>query len=74
MSRPVSAELHTLIIAANSYHIDLNMDIVIQAIIALFTLITNKAPRFKVHGGTPGENLALQNIQVSRGTLHPKHY
>lgn len=40
------------------------MDIVIRAIITLFTLITNKTPKFKVHGGSGAENLALQNIQA----------
>ena len=50
--------------AIGSYHIDLNMDIVVRAIVTLFTLITNKTPRFKVHGGTAAENLALQNIQA----------
>lgn len=47
-----------------SYHIDLNMDLVIRAIITLFSTVTNATPRFRAHGGTPGENLALQNIQA----------
>lgn len=50
--------------AIGSYHIDLNMDIVVSAIVALFSLVTSKTPRFKVHGGTAAENLALQNIQA----------
>ncbi|KAK0528643.1 glutamine-dependent NAD(+) synthetase [Tilletia horrida] len=50
--------------AIGSYHIDLNMDIVVRAITTLFTAVTSKTPRFKVHGGTPAENLALQNIQA----------
>lgn len=50
--------------AIGSYHIDLNMDIVVSAIVSLFVLVTSKTPRFKVHGGTPAENLALQNIQA----------
>jgi NAD+ synthase (glutamine-hydrolysing) len=50
--------------AIGSYHVDLNMDIVIRAIIALFTLVTSKTPKFKVHGGSGAENLALQNIQA----------
>lgn len=48
----------------DSYHIDLNMDIVIKAIVTLFTLVTSKTPAFKVHGGSAAENLALQNIQA----------
>lgn len=50
--------------AIGSYHIDLNMDLIISAIVTLFSLVTNKTPRFKVHGGSAGENLALQNIQA----------
>ncbi|UZJ54145.1 hypothetical protein CBS101457_003465 [Exobasidium rhododendri] len=50
--------------AIGAYHIDLNMDIVIRAIVALFSLVTTKTPRFKVHGGSAAENLALQNIQA----------
>lgn len=35
-----------------------------NAIVTLFALVTNRTPRFKVHGGTAAENLALQNIQA----------
>jgi NAD+ synthase (glutamine-hydrolysing) len=48
----------------SSYHVDLNMDTVVTAVRDLFALITQKKPRFKVHGGTAAENLALQNIQA----------
>jgi len=47
-----------------SYHIDLNMDTLVASVQSLFSLVTNKTPRFKVHGGSQAENLALQNIQV----------
>ncbi|KAK2769449.1 glutamine-dependent NAD(+) synthetase [Emmonsiellopsis sp. PD_33] len=47
-----------------SYHIDLNMDTVVSAISTLFSFVTNFTPRFTVHGGSPSENLALQNIQA----------
>jgi NAD+ synthase (glutamine-hydrolysing) len=50
--------------AIGSYHIDLNMDTVVASVQSLFSLVTNKTPRFKVHGGSNPENLALQNIQV----------
>lgn len=40
------------------------MDVIITAIIQLFTFVTSKTPRFKVHGGSSAENLALQNIQA----------
>jgi NAD+ synthase (glutamine-hydrolysing) len=41
------------------------MDTVVSAMKALFTMTTNKAPRFESQGGTSRESLALQNIQVS---------
>ncbi|KAJ2550543.1 glutamine-dependent NAD(+) synthetase [Coemansia sp. RSA 1933] len=47
-----------------SYHVDLRMDKVVAAIIALVMLVTKKEPRYAVHGGAPVENLALQNIQA----------
>lgn len=47
-----------------SYHTDLNMDTVVQAIHSLFSLVTGKTPKYRVHGGSNTENLALQNIQA----------
>ena len=47
-----------------AYHTDLNIDTVVSALTTLFTTVTSFAPRFKVHGGAPVENLALQNIQA----------
>lgn len=46
------------------YHVDLNMDTAVTAVKGIFSLITGHMPRFKVHGGSNAENLALQNIQV----------
>lgn len=45
-------------------HTDLNMDTVITALVTLFTMVTAFTPKFKVHGGSNTENLALQNIQA----------
>jgi len=50
--------------AIGSYHVDMNMDTVVRAIHDLFTFITGFKPRFRVHGGSDRENLALQNIQA----------
>ncbi|CAG7980538.1 unnamed protein product [Penicillium salamii] len=47
-----------------SYHIDFNFDTVITSIMNLFTVITTFQPRFKMHGGSPAENAALQNVQA----------
>jgi len=53
-----------------SYHIDLRMDTVVIALRNLFAFVTGVQPRFKVHGGSPAENLALQNIQVRLTLIH----
>ncbi|KAK6354711.1 glutamine-dependent NAD(+) synthetase [Orbilia brochopaga] len=50
--------------AIGAYHVDLNMDSLVTAVRELFAFVTNKKPRFFVHGGTKTENLALQNIQA----------
>ncbi|KAF7731462.1 glutamine-dependent NAD(+) synthetase [Apophysomyces ossiformis] len=50
--------------AIGSYHLDLNMDTVVAAIHGLFSLVTGKTPKYRVHGGSDSENLALQNIQA----------
>ena len=47
-----------------AYHLDVNMDGLVNALQSLFTRITQKKPRFKVEGGTYQENQALQNIQA----------
>mmetsp|Transcript_105914 Transcript_105914/g.129211 ORF Transcript_105914/g.129211 Transcript_105914/m.129211 type:complete len:720 (-) Transcript_105914:58-2217(-) len=47
-----------------SYHKDVNIDSIVDALILLFKVITGKIPKFKVHGGSHSENLALQNIQA----------
>ncbi|KAI6024088.1 hypothetical protein BKA83DRAFT_4267572 [Pisolithus microcarpus] len=53
-----------LALAIGSYHVDLNMDSVVTSVVDLFSFVTGAKPRFKVHGGTGAENLALQNIQA----------
>ncbi len=49
---------------AFSYHTDLNMDNIVTALRTLFQGVTGVRPRFRVHGGSDAENLALQNIQA----------
>ncbi len=41
-----------------------NIDDVVNAQQGLLTQVTGFEPRFKVHGGSDTENLALQNIQA----------
>jgi len=47
-----------------AYHLNINMDGLVNSLQSLFTRITQKTPRFKVEGGTYTENQALQNIQA----------
>ncbi|OBT51870.1 hypothetical protein VE04_06820 [Pseudogymnoascus sp. 24MN13] len=47
-----------------AYHLDLNIDTVYYAVTTLFTAVTSYTPKFKMFGGTPASNLALQNIQA----------
>eukprot|EP00891_Asterochloris_glomerata_P006489 jgi/Astpho2/6489/e_gw1.00096.52.1_t len=45
-------------------HLDVKMDLVVDSMAKLFSIITGKTPRFKADGGSNAENLALQNIQA----------
>jgi NAD+ synthase (glutamine-hydrolysing) len=47
-----------------AYHTDMNIDKAFEAQRDLLTQATGFTPKFKVHGGTVAENLALQNIQA----------
>lgn len=47
-----------------SYHMEITIDGAVRAILAIFTGITGLLPQFKVNGGCPRQNLALQNIQA----------
>ena len=50
--------------ATGAYHSTLYLDIIVDAVLAVFTTLTGKQPRFKIRGGTISEDLALQNIQA----------
>ena len=45
-------------------HLDVNIDSVVSSLTQLFVRLTERQPRFKAHGGSEAENLALQNIQA----------
>ena len=47
-----------------SHHLSINIDEVVASFEQLFTSATSFSPKFKVHGGSSAENLALQNIQA----------
>ena len=50
--------------AIGSSHTNIVIDTVIDALIKVFHSATNFLPKFKVHGGTRSENLAMQNLQA----------
>ncbi|KAI1232782.1 hypothetical protein IHE44_0006623 [Lamprotornis superbus] len=52
-----------------SYHISLNIDAAVKAVVGIFSVVTGRTPRFSVYGGSSRESLALQNVQVLRGYL-----
>ncbi|XP_076278077.1 NAD synthetase [Lasioglossum baleicum] len=56
-----SAELASQI---GSYHQSIVIDAAVSAILTIFQQVTKLVPRFKAQGGSPRENLALQNIQA----------
>ncbi|XP_011881555.1 PREDICTED: glutamine-dependent NAD(+) synthetase [Vollenhovia emeryi] len=47
-----------------SYHHGIVIDTAISAILGIFQQVTKLTPRFRVQGGSPRENLALQNVQA----------
>ncbi|XP_030340538.1 glutamine-dependent NAD(+) synthetase isoform X3 [Strigops habroptila] len=47
-----------------SYHINLNIDAAVKAIVGIFSVVTGRTPLFSVFGGSKRENLALQNVQA----------
>ena len=47
-----------------SYHQSIVIDVAVSAVLGIFTTVTGLVPKFRARGGTPRENLALQNVQV----------
>jgi NAD+ synthase (glutamine-hydrolysing) len=47
-----------------SYHMNILIDNMVKAVIAVFSTTTGHIPKFKVCGGSVRENLALQNVQA----------
>ncbi|XP_019375000.1 PREDICTED: glutamine-dependent NAD(+) synthetase isoform X3 [Gavialis gangeticus] len=47
-----------------SYHINLNIDVAVKAVVGIFSIVMGKSPQFRVYGGSSRENLALQNVQA----------
>ncbi|XP_043225534.1 glutamine-dependent NAD(+) synthetase-like [Amphibalanus amphitrite] len=47
-----------------SYHQSIAIDVAVSAVLGIFTTVTGLVPKFRARGGTPRENLALQNVQA----------
>ena len=50
--------------AIGSYHLSINIDLMVKAALQVFQISTGHMPRFASRGGTMAEDLALQNIQA----------
>lgn len=47
-----------------SYHLEMGMDMMVDAVVNTFSLLTGKTPQFLSRGGNLQQDLALQNIQA----------
>ncbi|KAK3764033.1 hypothetical protein RRG08_011404 [Elysia crispata] len=47
-----------------SYHLGITIDLAVEAFLKIFSMAFNVRPKFKAHGGTVRENLAMQNVQA----------
>lgn len=54
----------TLASQLGSYHLEINIDTAVSALLSIFHFVTGITPKFRKHGGCARQNLALQNIQA----------
>lgn len=54
----------TLASQIGSYHLELNIDGAVSALISIFNVVTGMTPKFRTNGGCVRQSLALQNIQA----------
>ncbi len=47
-----------------SYHLTAKIDTAVKAVLSIFSTTTGLIPKFRAHGGSARENLALQNVQA----------
>ena len=47
-----------------SYHLSISIDVMVSAVLSVFTTTMKMTPRYVLHGGTSTEDLALQNVQA----------
>lgn len=54
----------TLANQLGSYHLEINIDGAVSALLRIFSGVSGLMPKFRTQGGCARQNLALQNIQV----------
>ncbi|KAK7107921.1 glutamine-dependent NAD(+) synthetase-like [Littorina saxatilis] len=47
-----------------SYHLSISIDTAVAAVLKIFSTAVNMVPKFRAHGGSLRENLAMQNVQA----------
>ena len=63
-SKETESRANELAAQIGSYHLTISIDAAVTALVGIFIAATTLVPRFKVHGGSLRENLALQNVQA----------
>ncbi|CAK4013030.1 glutamine-dependent NAD(+) synthetase [Lecanosticta acicola] len=62
-SKETRGRAQELAAAIGAHHIDTNIDEMVRSLHTVVTGVLGFEPKFKVHGGSQAENLALQNFQ-----------
>jgi len=63
-SQATKSRAQRLADSIGSYHSSIEIDIVVEALLKMFSIVTGKTPRYSSQGGNMSEDLALQNIQA----------
>ncbi len=63
-SEETRARAEALAKQIGSHHMSARIDSAVKAVLGIFSAATGMVPRFRVHGGSPRENLAMQNVQA----------
>lgn len=63
-SKETRARAKKLAEQIGAYHLNVDIDTAVAAMLAIFQRLSRKTPRFKVNGGSETENTALQNVQA----------
>lgn len=63
-SRATKDRAQKLAAEIGGYHLTASIDLMVTAMVKVFTMLTGKTPRYVANGGGMNEDLALQNIQA----------